>query len=292
MTPGMTQQEALALLNLNGGATTDDVKRAYRARIRSTHPDLASDDEDRLRRERDAMLVNVALKTLTDYGTGPAATSEQSTPTSPPRAPKSSAGSTRVHQGAPGSSAHSGPGEKQSTDAHGKSQGPNERPRHATDPDGATKPSSAPATLTVASAGLLLLHALFSLNFWYGLSLAMRAAPFVLIGAALRAMGFWTGPFTSDVYAELSPTSGVWTIAFWSLAAVVLIGAIGNSRLATFTLVVAAVVYGSFIEALAHLSWYQHAFMAGLIVVLPAVIILRHPINVGITWLRAGIAGK
>lgn len=184
MTPGMTQQEALALLNLNGGASTDDVKRAYRARIRSTHPDLASDDEDRLRRERDAMLVNVALKTLTDYGTGSVATSEQSTATSPPRAPRSSAGATRAQHGTSGSSAYSGAGEKKSTDAHSKPQVPPECLRHTPEPDGAAKPSSAPATPTVVSAGLVLLHALFSLNFWYGLSLAMRAAPFVQIGRA------------------------------------------------------------------------------------------------------------
>lgn len=291
MTPGMTQQEALVQLDLQVGASMNDVKRAYRSRIRSTHPDLATDDEDRQRRERDSSLINVALKTLADFGTGSATTSGQGADSSP-RTPRSSASSTRMPQGASENPKRTDAGEKASSEAVSKPQTPSERPDQVSEPDGPEKPVNAPETPTVAFLGLQLLHAILSLNYWYGLSLAMRATPFVLLGAVLRALGFWTSPFTSDAYAELTPTSGVWTIAFGSLAVIVLIGAIGQSRLATFTLVVAAVVYGSFVELLAQLTWYQHACLAGLIVVLPAVLILWQPISIGVAWVLSGTRRK
>lgn len=287
MTPGMTQQEALALLNLRQGATSDDVKQAYRSRIRSTHPDLADDDEDRLRREQDATLTNVALKTLTIYGTGSATSS----------APRSTAhaqgttDSTGMPQGEERSRTSGDPDGKDTTPP-AEPQQPPERPQRTAKPDDPKKPVNTPGAPADVSIGLLLLHALMSLNYWYGLVLAMRAAPFVLIGAVLRALGFWTSPFITDTYAELSPASGEWLIAFGSLALIVLIGAIGKSRPATVTLVVSTVLYGSFVEVLAHLSWYQQSLLAGFTVVLPAVLILRHPISTVVTWMRAGLSRK
>ena len=71
MTTGMTTQEALAVFNLPAGAEQGEVTRTYRALIRTAHPDLATDDEDRKRREQYATQINVAFKTLQSFGTSP-----------------------------------------------------------------------------------------------------------------------------------------------------------------------------------------------------------------------------
>ena len=262
----------------------NDVKRAYRSRIRSTHPDLSTDDEDRSRRERDSSLINVAFKTLTELGTGSARASGPAASASTHSPPHRS---TEEPREAAAQSTRTQADEKYS-EAKSKPQTPPEPPRGASVPEAAEETVSPPETSADVSIGLLLVQALFSLNYWYGISLALRAAPFVLFGALLRALGFWTSSFTADVYAELTPSSGVWAIGFGSLAAIVMIGAIGNSRPATITLTIATVLYGSFLELLAHLSWYQHVALAGLIVLLPATLILRQPISLAVTWLTDG----
>lgn len=63
---------ALDALGLQPGASSDDVRTAYRALIREVHPDLASDEADARRREEGSRLVNRAHEHLLKFGTGSA----------------------------------------------------------------------------------------------------------------------------------------------------------------------------------------------------------------------------
>lgn len=84
----MTLVEALNTLGLAPAATPDEVKRAYRARIQATHPDLATDGDDAARRATEAVRVNAARDLLLAGGTGtPSQASPQ--PETPPAPPHS-----------------------------------------------------------------------------------------------------------------------------------------------------------------------------------------------------------
>ncbi|ELK54581.1 DnaJ domain-containing protein, partial [Haloferax sp. BAB-2207] len=57
---GMSRQQALDTLDLDGDASADDVKAAYRERVKETHPDSKTGDEEAFKR------VNRAYERLTD----------------------------------------------------------------------------------------------------------------------------------------------------------------------------------------------------------------------------------
>lgn len=56
----MSRQQALDTLDLDGDASADDVKAAYRERVKETHPDSKTGDEEAFKR------VNRAYERLTD----------------------------------------------------------------------------------------------------------------------------------------------------------------------------------------------------------------------------------
>lgn len=58
--PGPTRAEAYRTLDLEPGASSDAVRRAYRQKVKEVHPDTDSGDEESFRR------VNRAYETLTD----------------------------------------------------------------------------------------------------------------------------------------------------------------------------------------------------------------------------------
>src|SRR5699024_2717641 len=78
----MSTTSALNILGLRPGASPEEVRSAYLALIRATHPDLASDKDDSRERERRARLVNKAHERLREFGTGVGG--------APPSAPASS----------------------------------------------------------------------------------------------------------------------------------------------------------------------------------------------------------
>ncbi|WP_416840827.1 J domain-containing protein [Haloferax sp. DFSO52] len=47
---GLTRSEALRTLGLDDGASSEDVKRAYRERVKETHPDSKTGDEESFKR--------------------------------------------------------------------------------------------------------------------------------------------------------------------------------------------------------------------------------------------------
>jgi hypothetical protein len=56
--------ERLALLGLGEGFSLADLRAAYRSRVRLVHPDLAVSDEDRVRRTRETIRLNLAYAEL------------------------------------------------------------------------------------------------------------------------------------------------------------------------------------------------------------------------------------
>lgn len=87
MPQDLSPAEALAVLCLRAGATHSEVDAAYRKRILESHPDLASDDEDRQRRGNEAIRVNIARDLLVKHGTG-RPKSEPQTSVQPPTEPQ------------------------------------------------------------------------------------------------------------------------------------------------------------------------------------------------------------
>ncbi|MGP9624209.1 J domain-containing protein [Corynebacterium sp. AOP34-AQ2-28] len=246
MTTGMTTKEALALFNLPAGSEPGEVTRTYRSLIRATHPDLATDDQDRAQREQAATQINVAFKTLKTFGTRLADSSrpepeEARTSTGPAPAGHSSERGSSVQTDAP----------VEQPVHHPEATVPNEQP------PGQPNPTFEPSFV------------------WYGLSLAWRSLPFVLGGALLRWLDFWEKAFLTDQYADLSPSgSAVWVIIGISIVSIVFIGTIGKNRLSTRVLVVAAVLNGSFTEVLGNLSWSQNTFLAIALLVLPGLLVV------------------
>ncbi|ELZ99136.1 chaperone protein dnaJ [Haloferax mediterranei ATCC 33500] len=57
---GMSRKKALRTLGLDADASSEDVKRAYRARVKETHPDAESGDEETFKR------VNRAYERLSE----------------------------------------------------------------------------------------------------------------------------------------------------------------------------------------------------------------------------------
>jgi len=61
-------REALALLGLSPSASLDDVKRAYRERMKEVHPDLHPDDPQA---NEKAIMLTKAFEMLTRQDVGP-----------------------------------------------------------------------------------------------------------------------------------------------------------------------------------------------------------------------------
>ena len=241
MTTGMTTQEALAVFNLPAGAEQGEVTRTYRALIRTAHPDLATDDEDRKRREQYATQINVAFKTLQSFGTSPLPN----------------------------------PSPEPEADASADAPGPT---RDSREPDFSVRPETPvsqqrqPSEQTVPIETVPKSPELFfdPVMLWYGLFLALRALPFILLGAVLRWLSFWERFHSVDPETAFSPGgTSVCVIIGASFVVIIAIGALGGRRLSTIALVIATVIYGSFTEALSDLSNLQNVLLTAVIVVGP-----------------------